>query len=109
MDAMAYAMKESSVPCLGTHNWVGDRDRALYNTFDELQFTHTRAYGATDISGFQGEFDYAAVEPLIAFAQKECLNRERRHDHDRSLPRNGRYRVAGSTPASATRRSEWTI
>jgi hypothetical protein len=77
MEAMGESMKSTRVAMLGTHDWSGDRDRAIYNTFDQLDFTRTRSFGATDISGCQWDFDYAAQEPLIAFAQKETYARER--------------------------------
>lgn len=88
MEAIDAATAASPVPVLGTHDWSGDRDRALYNTFDQLQFTDVRTFGATDISGPQWHVDYAAVEPLLAYAQKEAYGRERAMlmtDHFREL------------------------
>lgn len=77
MEVIDGVMQPSPVPLVGTHDWSGDRDRALYNTFDQLQFTKVRSFGATDISGPQWQVDYAAVEPLLAYAQKEAYGRER--------------------------------
>ena len=77
MDAITDAMREASVPLLGTHEWSGDRDRAIYNTFDPLQFSRVRTFGASDISGFQGDTDYATQEPLMAYAQKTAYGKPR--------------------------------
>lgn len=77
VDVFAAAMKHSSVPLLGTHDWSGDRDRAIYNTHDQLDFARVRAFAATDISGVQFDFDYAPSEALHAFTQKESCGKPR--------------------------------
>jgi len=77
MEAFDTALKHASVPLLGTHDWSGDRDRALYNTFDQLEFSRVRRFAATDISGIQSDFDYAPSEALHAFTQKESCGKPR--------------------------------
>jgi hypothetical protein len=77
VEAFATAMRSASVPLLGTHDWSGDRDRALYNTFDQVDFARVREFAATDISGLQSDDDYSASEPLIAFCQKDARGKPR--------------------------------
>ena len=77
MEAFAEAMKHASVPLMGTHDWSGDRDRAIYNTHDQIRFNGVRQFAATDISGCQWDFDYSASEPFHAFLQKEACHKPR--------------------------------